>query len=64
MDQHNVPKAISMSTLTALRLIDSLNQLREDIAVQGAMINSIDVAMTAMYAELRQYIQLKKLTNA
>lgn len=60
MTSTDTPRAVSMSTLTALRLIDSLNQLRDDIAVQGAMIQSIDVAMTAMYAEMRAFIRTRQ----
>lgn len=55
----NTPRSVSMTSLTALRLIDALNQLRDDIAVQHAMIESVDIAMTALYAEMRAHLKAR-----
>ena len=48
----DAPRAVSMTSLTALRLIDTLNQLRSEIARQGLLLDNIDVSMSAMYKEL------------
>ena len=45
-------RAVSMTALTAMRLIDTLNQLRTEIARQGLLLDNIDVSMSAMYKEL------------
>ena len=45
-------RAVSMTALTAMRLIDTLNQLRTEIARQGLLLENIDIAMSALYKEL------------
>ena len=40
--------------LAARSLIEEISALRDEIAHQGMILQSIDVAMTAMYRELQQ----------
>jgi hypothetical protein len=56
----DAPRAVSMTALTAMRLIDTLNQLRTEIARQGVLLESIDVGMSAMYKELHDSNLLRR----